>query len=84
VRGRKKNAFENLEQEVEYIRKENSQLQLINAKLETENKSLKDQIEYMKTLIKPVARTVLVEDYLSSEVLTHPSPQQSNMSEESE
>jgi cell division protein FtsB len=84
VRGRKKNAFENLEQEVEYIRKENSQLQLINAKLETENKSLKDQIEFMKTLIKPVARTELVEDYLSSEVLTHPSPQQSNMSEEPE
>jgi cell division protein FtsB len=41
VRGRKKNAFDNLEQEVEYLKKENSQLQLLNAKLETENKSLK-------------------------------------------
>jgi cell division protein FtsB len=44
VRGRKKNAFEDLGQEVEYLRKENSHLQLVNAKLETENKSLKDQV----------------------------------------
>jgi hypothetical protein len=74
VRGRKKNAFENLEQEVEFLRRENSHLQLSNAKLETENKSLRDQVEFMRTLVKPRQRIDPVDDYLASEVLSHPAP----------
>lgn len=56
------------------MRKENSQLQLANAKLETENKSLRGQVDYLKTLIRPSHRPDPIEDYLSSEVLTHHSP----------
>ena len=56
------------------MRKENTQLQLANAKLETENKSLKGQVEYLKTLIRPSHHPDPIEDYLSSEVLTHNSP----------
>lgn len=74
MRGRKKNAFENLEQEVEFLRRENSHLQLSNAKLETENKSLRDQVEFMRTLVKPRQRIDPVDDYLASEVLSHPAP----------
>jgi hypothetical protein len=35
VRGRKENAFDSLEHEVEYLRKTHSELQLSNARLET-------------------------------------------------
>jgi hypothetical protein len=60
---------------VEFLRKENSHLQLSNAKLETENKSLRDQVDFMRTLVKPrQQRTDPVDDYLASEVLSHPAP----------
>ncbi len=59
---------------MEYLRKENSHLQLSNAKLETENKSLRDQVEFMRTLVKPRQRIDPVDDYLASEVLSHPKP----------
>ena len=44
VRGRKETAFDSLEHEVDYLRKKNSDLHLHNARLETENKSLREQI----------------------------------------
>ncbi len=48
-------------------------MQLFNAKLETENKALKDQIQFMKTLITP-RKPEKIEDYLAAQVLTnHPS-----------
>lgn len=47
---------------------------MTNAKLETENKSLKDQVEFMKSIIKPCSKSDPVEKYLSSEVLIHPEP----------
>ena len=56
------------------MRRENSHLQLSNAKLETENKSLRDQVEFMRTLVKPRQRIDPVDDYLASEVLSHPAP----------
>lgn len=64
------------------MRKENTQLQLANAKLETENKSLRGQVDYLKTLIRPSHRPDPIEDYLSSEVLTHHSPVSPSQQEE--
>jgi hypothetical protein len=67
---------------VEYLRKENSHLTLANAKLETENKSLRDQVDFMRTLVRPAPRSHdPVDDYLASEVLTHPSPPHSQQEE---
>lgn len=64
------------------MRKENTQLQLANAKLETENKSLRGQVDYLKTLIRPGQRPDPIEDYLASEVLTHHSPAPQSPQEE--
>lgn len=46
-------------------------MQLFNAKLETENKALKDQIQFMKTLIVTPRKPEKIEDYLAAEVLTN-------------
>lgn len=52
----------------------NSELQLSNARLETENRSLKEQLDFMKGLVKPnqtfVTKTDPIENYLSPETLS--------------
>lgn len=42
-------------------------MQLFNAKLETENKALKDQIQFMKTLIVTPRKPEKIEDYLAAQ-----------------
>ena len=50
-------------------------LQLDNARLETENKNLKSNVDYMKSLVNPARIQDPVECFLSDDVLSHPMPQ---------
>jgi len=47
VRARKKNHSDELELEIEELRKKNSELLLMNAKLQAENNLLKNQITFL-------------------------------------
>ncbi|CAD8062815.1 unnamed protein product [Paramecium primaurelia] len=51
VRGRQKNYVQDMEQELLDIKKENQNLQMLNAKLHAENVVLKQQVEFMQNLI---------------------------------
>ncbi|CAD8082006.1 unnamed protein product [Paramecium primaurelia] len=51
VRGRQKNYVQDMEQELLDMKKENQQLQMLNAKLQAENVVLKQQVEFMQNLI---------------------------------
>ena len=48
------------------------ELQLQNARLETENKELKSQVEYMKTLVRPTKLADPVDCFLSDDVFSYP------------
>jgi regulator of replication initiation timing len=76
VRGRKKNNFEHLEEEVEYLRRNNSQLLEANARLEYDNKRLRQDLDHARALLNPRLNSDPIDCYLSDDVLSHPSQAQ--------
>ncbi|KAM3146585.1 hypothetical protein pb186bvf_001115 [Paramecium bursaria] len=51
VRGRQKNYVQDIEQEMIDLKKENQDMQMINAKLQAENNQLKEQVQFLRELL---------------------------------